>query len=182
MVVVVWSGGVLHFSGGFLQIFGGLQFFGGEFLQFFGGVPPNFWGVSNFSGGGFLQFFGGGSPPEYGHRSAGTHPTGMHSCSNNISCLSTKLFHQLRNFFPAINAIISKLLFLFRKINEQRCLLFQIELNIFDIKEISVYSVLEIYTILDIFIYVLENDLFLVCGFLQNSMHCMGAPAHCTAV
>ena len=72
-----------------------------------GGVPPNFWGVSkfsggclvrggvwsrgvsNFSGGMCLQFFGrgslqifggGGSPPEYGQRSAGTHPTGMHSC------------------------------------------------------------------------------------------------------
>ena len=34
------------------------------------------WGVPNFSGG------GGGSPPEYGQRSAGTHPTGMHSCFN----------------------------------------------------------------------------------------------------
>ena len=30
--------------------------------------------------GGFLQILGGGSPPEYGQRSAGTHPTGMHSC------------------------------------------------------------------------------------------------------
>ena len=51
--------------------------------------------VSNFSDGGFLQIFGGGgsskysggppifggggSPPEYVQRSAGTHPTGMHS-------------------------------------------------------------------------------------------------------
>ena len=45
----------------------------------------NSWGVSNFSGG--LQFFwgspifwGGNQTPEYGQRSAGTHPTGMHSC------------------------------------------------------------------------------------------------------
>ena len=33
-------------------------------------------GVSNFSGG-FSNFSGGGV---YGQRSAGTHPTGMHSC------------------------------------------------------------------------------------------------------
>ena len=71
-------GGV--FLGGFLQIFFG------------GGVPPNFRG-GVFFWGGFLQIFfgggssklffggtGGGSPPEYGQRSAGTHPTGMHSC------------------------------------------------------------------------------------------------------
>ena len=51
-------------GGGFLQIFGG--------VSFFGGVPPNFWGG--------CLFLGGGSPPEYGQRSAGTHPTGMHSC------------------------------------------------------------------------------------------------------
>ena len=53
-----------------------------------GGAPPNFrrGGSSKFSGG-VLQIFGGGgiflgggSPPEYGQRSAGTHPTGMHSC------------------------------------------------------------------------------------------------------
>ena len=43
-----------------------------------GGGVSNFRGVSNFSGG-CLEFFGGGSP-EYGQRSAGTHPTGMHSC------------------------------------------------------------------------------------------------------
>ena len=71
---------------------------GGGSSKFFGGVPPNFRGVSNFSGGGFLHIFGGGgspifrgggflqifggvgSPPEHGHCSAGTHPTGMHSC------------------------------------------------------------------------------------------------------
>ena len=43
-----------------------------------GGLVPG--GFSNFSGR-VLQFFGGGvSPPEYSQRSAGTHPTGMHSC------------------------------------------------------------------------------------------------------
>ena len=42
-------------------------------LQFFGGSPI-------FRDGG-LQFFGGVSNfSEYGQRSAGTHPTGMHSC------------------------------------------------------------------------------------------------------
>ena len=77
-------------------LFGGdisSKFLGG---YFFGGVPPNFRGrgSSKFSGGGIFggvppnlgggfggsYFFGGGSPPEYGQRSAGTHPTGMHSC------------------------------------------------------------------------------------------------------
>ena len=61
------------FSGGGLpQIFrGGVcsKFSGGCLLQIFGGgvFAPNFRG-------GFLQF------SEYGHRSAGTHPTGMYSC------------------------------------------------------------------------------------------------------
>ena len=55
--------------GGVPPNFRGLQFFGG-------GVPPIFrGGSSKFSGG-----MGGGSPPEYSQRSAGTHPTGMHSC------------------------------------------------------------------------------------------------------
>ena len=44
--------------------------------------------VSNFSGGSLIFRGGGGPPiflggvlqPEYGQRSAGTHPTGMHSC------------------------------------------------------------------------------------------------------
>ena len=62
----VWSRGVPpNFRGG-LPIFRGVSKFSGGFLQIFGGV-------SIFSG-------GGGSPPEYGQRSAGTHPTGMHSC------------------------------------------------------------------------------------------------------
>ena len=43
------------------------KFSGGCLLQIFGGVP-----APNFRGG--LQF------SEYGQRSAGTHPTGMHSC------------------------------------------------------------------------------------------------------
>ena len=98
-------GGFLQFFGGFLQFLGGLPIFRGG-----GGVPPIFrGGSSNFSGGvwsggflqffgGFLQFFGGGGSsnfsggvccsgtppgqqtPEYGQLSAGTHPTGMHSC------------------------------------------------------------------------------------------------------
>ena len=46
-----------------------------------GGRSPIFRGVSYFFGGGSSNFSeGGGSPPEYGQRSAGTHPTGMHSC------------------------------------------------------------------------------------------------------
>ena len=51
---------------------GGCIFSGG--VYFFGGVY--------FSGGVFFQggIFRGGSPPEYGQRSAGSHPTGMHSC------------------------------------------------------------------------------------------------------
>ena len=66
---------VILFTGGGSSKFGGGLFLGGGmFLQIFlGGV--SFWGGSSkFSGG------EGGSPPEYGQRSAGTHPTGMHSC------------------------------------------------------------------------------------------------------
>ena len=37
-------------------------------------------GVSNFSGGGWSPIFLGGGSSEYDQRSAGTHPTGMHSC------------------------------------------------------------------------------------------------------
>ena len=82
-----------NFWGGFLQICWGGVFLGVS--KFSGGVF--FWGGSSkFSGGVFLggfskflggclffgevsKFSGGGSPPEYGQRSAGTHPTGMHS-------------------------------------------------------------------------------------------------------
>ena len=58
---------------------------GGGCLQFWGGGSnlggcPNFWGVSNF--------FGGGGLPEYGQRSAGTHPTGMHFCLTYFSFIS----------------------------------------------------------------------------------------------
>ena len=57
-----WRGGCL--PGGGLCLGGVSAWRGG---LFWGGVPPNF-------------FFEGGSPPEYGQRSAGTQPTGMHSC------------------------------------------------------------------------------------------------------
>ena len=78
------GGGVSHFRGGF-QIFGGR----GVPPNFWEGVSPNFRGGPIFWGGGVLQFLGG-SPnfsgggglqfSEYGQCSAGTHPTGMHSC------------------------------------------------------------------------------------------------------
>ena len=74
-------------GGCLLQIFGGVpapnfrggvpapKFWGGCLLQNFGGACSKFLGgagaCSKFSGG--LQF------SEYGQRSAGTHPTGMHS-------------------------------------------------------------------------------------------------------
>ena len=78
---------------------GGLQFFRGV-LQFFGGVkggPPNF-----FGGGFFFDFcfLWGYTPPpdqtpEYGQCSAGTHPTGMHSCYSYIVLLSPVLDNRL---------------------------------------------------------------------------------------
>ena len=44
-----------------------------------GGSPIFQGGLQFFRG--VLQFFlGGRGSPEYGQRSAGTHPTGMHSC------------------------------------------------------------------------------------------------------
>ena len=89
-------GGCLQLGGCLLQIFrGGVcsKFSGGCLLQIFGGVSaPNFrgvWsrGVSPLFGGCLLQIFWGVSDPgggclqfsEYGQRSAGRHPTGMHS-------------------------------------------------------------------------------------------------------
>ena len=59
---------------------GGLQFFGRVRPNFRGGFPPNLGGFSSKFLGGSLNFWGRGSPPEYGQHSAGTHPTGMHSC------------------------------------------------------------------------------------------------------
>ena len=54
------------------------NFFGG--VLFSGGGCSNFWG-GIFSGGVPAPIFRGGLQfSEYGHRSAGTHPTGMHSC------------------------------------------------------------------------------------------------------
>ena len=68
-------GGSSNLGGGFLQFFGGVPPILGGFLQFFrGGVPPIFRGVC-YSG-----TPPGQQTPEYGQRSAGTHPTGMHSC------------------------------------------------------------------------------------------------------
>ena len=50
-----------------------------------GGACSNFPGGGGIFSGGY--FFGGGGAcsifSEYGHRSAGTHPTGMHSCLIN---------------------------------------------------------------------------------------------------
>ena len=48
--------------------------------KFSGGCSSKFPGGGGSGPGGFSKFSGGGSPPEYGQRSAGTHPTGMHSC------------------------------------------------------------------------------------------------------
>ena len=71
--------GGVSFGGGFLQFSRGI--FLGGILQIFGGGVFFWGGSSKFSGG---LFFGGGSPPEYGQRSACTHPTGMHSCFCSI--------------------------------------------------------------------------------------------------
>ena len=67
----------LYFFGGVGGIFSGGYFSGG-------GIFPGGW---YFSGGVFFSggiFSGGGSSPEYGQRSAGTHPTGMHSCITDM--------------------------------------------------------------------------------------------------
>ena len=84
----IFTGVCLSTGGGCL-----LQIFGGCLLQIFGGevAAPNFRGgclLQIFGGGCLLQNFGGVPAPkfrgglqfsEYGQRSAGTHPTGMHS-------------------------------------------------------------------------------------------------------
>ena len=95
---------------------GSLKFFWGSPIFLGGGGFPICQGVSNFSGGGLRgdppQFFWGDfffdfwflwgyhpPPPwdqtlEYGQRSAGTHPTGMHSCCPyGSSCFSTHHVH-----------------------------------------------------------------------------------------
>ena len=88
-------GGCLQFFGGVSPIFWGVSpiFQGG--LQFFGGVSPIFRGVlqiffffSNFFLFSFSNFFSPkfllectNPPPPDGQCAAGTHPTGMHSCS-----------------------------------------------------------------------------------------------------
>ena len=107
---------------------------GGCLLQFFGGVSaPIFRGegiCSNFSGGGcLLQFFGGGGVcsnfsgglqfSKYGQRSAGTHPTGMHSCDHIISthhplhwasphCYGLCLYMEMFTLFTMITKLTCK--------------------------------------------------------------------------
>ena len=82
-------GGGVSFLGGVPPNFGGgllggpPNFFGGVCV-FLGGVPPNFRGWGGLFFGGPSKFWGGVSPLEYGHHSAGTHPTGMHSCLLSI--------------------------------------------------------------------------------------------------
>ena len=73
----------------FCSNFGGCSRFCSNYFLGGRGVPPNFRGgcssklsggvPPNFQEGVPLNFWGGGSPPEYGQRSASTHPTGMHS-------------------------------------------------------------------------------------------------------
>ena len=83
--VILFTGGALDFAlifrGGALDF--ALIFGGGcsRFCSNFSGGAPDF--ALIFRGGGSSKFSGGGGgfPPEYGQRSAGTHPTGMHSCS-----------------------------------------------------------------------------------------------------
>ena len=60
-----------------------------------GGLPGGVFlgGSSKFSGGS-SKFSRGGSPPEYGQRSAGTHPTGMHPCSEINFLLPVLLLKQ----------------------------------------------------------------------------------------
>ena len=67
------GGGALDFA----LILGGVPDFA---LIILGGDSSKFSGGGSFLGGVPPNFRGGGSPPEYGQRSAGTHPTGMHSC------------------------------------------------------------------------------------------------------
>ena len=68
-----------------------------------GGVCSKFSGggvCSKFSGGGgcLLQIFGGCLQfSEYGHCSAGTHPTGMHSCSQLILALKQHIYSNKYN-------------------------------------------------------------------------------------
>ena len=83
----VWSrGGCLQF-GGFSNFSGGSPIFRGVSNFFWGGA------VSRFSRG--SPIFRGGLQPEYGQRSAGTHPTGMHSCCNTH--FPTRLPHRLKS-------------------------------------------------------------------------------------
>ena len=88
---LIFLGGVPpNFRGGcwFLQIFfwGGSSKFSGGCL-FLGGYSKFSGGFLQIFRGGSSKFSGGGSPPAYGQRSAGTHPTGMHSCNIDVFTL-----------------------------------------------------------------------------------------------
>ena len=85
--------------------FGGVSapnFRGGVCSKFWGGVCSKFWGgvCSKFSGGVSAPNFWGGCLQfsEYGQCSAGTHPTGMHSC--NQCELIDECFHILQLVIP----------------------------------------------------------------------------------
>ena len=80
-------GGSPIFLGGCLQFFGGSPIFQGGLR----GTPQFFWGGDFF----FISPFFGDTPPqdqtpEYGQRSAGTHPTGMLSCVSSTFDLSDR--------------------------------------------------------------------------------------------
>ena len=68
--------------------------------NFRGGVCSKFWGgvsAPNFPGGCLLQILGGFLQfSEYGQRSAGTHPTGMHSCSNNSLMIRSRDLYKFK--------------------------------------------------------------------------------------
>ena len=72
----------------------------------FGERPPIFRGVSNFFGGvsNFLRGGGGSPTPEYGQRSAGTHPTGMHFCLRDFSTALINFLIQLPNCSLFLNS------------------------------------------------------------------------------
>ena len=65
---------------------------GGACSKISGGVP-----APNFRGGGGLQF------SEYGQRSAGTHPTGMHSCLKFKYYDTSSLGHSVHVCYPGQN-------------------------------------------------------------------------------
>ena len=63
----------------------------------------------NFRGGCLLQIFGGGFLhfSEYGHRSAGTHPTGMHSCLESIYLMNEDGAEDLENVLVCYDNLVA---------------------------------------------------------------------------